>query len=68
MSTQHEAAFQHHLATTQNYFAAVRAAGHLPWFEDPVKLAELETRLPGIAQTPGEPARRRLFMKNRKSA
>lgn len=60
--TERERKYQHHLATTVQYFAAIREAGDLPWFDSPERLAALESRCPGISQTPGEPARRRLFM------
>ena len=57
---QREAAFQRTLASTVNYFQAVRDAGDLPWFEDPAKLARL-----GITST-GVDAQRELFIRRYK--
>lgn len=53
--------FRRHLERTANYFAAVRANGDVPWFEDPQRLAALETRFPGISELSGEDARRVFF-------
>jgi hypothetical protein len=37
--------FERYLEQTENYFAAIRAAGDLPWFEDPEKRAEIVARM-----------------------
>ncbi|BBZ27868.1 hypothetical protein MMAD_21630 [Mycolicibacterium madagascariense] len=58
---EREQAFLRSVFNTECYFAAVRAAGDVPWFEDPDKLAKLEDKCPGISQSPGEDARRILF-------
>ncbi|GAA2556098.1 hypothetical protein [Mycolicibacterium diernhoferi] len=56
--TKAERAFQAHLASTVSYFAAVEAAGDVPWFCDPAKLVKL-----GIMATEPMEARRELFMR-----
>ena len=38
---EREAAFQRHLETTVEYFAAVIANGDQPWFTNPEKLSRL---------------------------
>lgn len=59
-----EEAFQHHLDKSENYVAAIREAGDVPWWENPEKLAKLENKIPGIsAMTPDE-RRRALFMRH----
>lgn len=60
-ATDREAAFQRHLDGTVNYFAAIRAAGDLPWFEDAERLERLEERYPGISRLPAIDARRLFF-------
>lgn len=56
-----EQAFLRHVESTENYFAAVRANGEVPWFEDPEHLATLEPSFPGISEHPGIEARRMFF-------
>lgn len=55
---EREAAFQRHLETTVNYFAAVEAAGDTPWFRSEDKLARL-----GLSGLSDIEARRALFMR-----
>ncbi len=62
-----EKAFQRHLETTVDYFAAVVDNGGEPWFKNPDKLARLERHIPGISQMPPEERRRALFMRHRKT-
>lgn len=57
--------FQRHLERSENYFAAVEAAGDLPWYEDPEKLSKLESRIPGITSMDTKERRRALFMRHR---
>jgi hypothetical protein len=56
-----EQAFLRHVFHTENYWAAVRANGGTPWWEDPEHLAKLELAFPGISQRPGIEARRVFF-------
>jgi hypothetical protein len=66
MSDEREAAFERHLERSENYFAAVEAAGDLPWYEDPEKLGRLEPKIPGISGMTTKERRRALFMRHRK--
>jgi hypothetical protein len=45
-----EQAFLRHVENTENYFAAVRANGNVPWFEDLEQLAKLEPSYPVISE------------------
>ncbi|MGZ4542527.1 MAG: hypothetical protein ACXVXI_05260 [Mycobacteriaceae bacterium] len=56
-----EQVFLRHVESTENYFAAVRANGNVPWFEDLEHLEKLEVSYPGISQRPGMEARRMFF-------
>ncbi|MCV7217149.1 hypothetical protein H7J51_17910 [Mycobacterium crocinum] len=40
-----ETSFEEYLERSEPYFAAVREAGNLPWFEDPEKLAATAAKL-----------------------
>lgn len=60
-ATDLETAFQLQLASTENYFTAVRENGGLPWFEDPEHLERLEPSFPGISDHPGIEARRMFY-------
>jgi hypothetical protein len=58
---EREQAFLRHLFNTEDYFAAVRENGGVPWFDDPEHLAKLEPSYPGISEHPGIEARRMFF-------
>lgn len=58
---EREAAFQRHLVSTVEYNAAIEAAGDLPWFRDPKKIAKLERHIPGITAMTEDERRRALF-------
>ncbi len=60
-----ETAYQRLVETTVEYNAAIEAAGDLPWFKDPVKLARLERRIPGITEMTEDERRRALFNRHR---
>lgn len=55
---EREAAFQRHVESTVNYFAAVEAAGDTPWFRSEDKLSKLG--LSGLSEID---ARRSLFFR-----
>jgi hypothetical protein len=59
-----EEAFRRYLETSAPYFAAVEAAGGLPWYDDPDKLARLEQQIAGISQLHPEERRKALFMRH----
>ncbi|AFC51940.1 hypothetical protein [Mycobacterium paraintracellulare] len=62
----HEAAYQRYAASTVEYNAAIEAAGDLPWFRDPEKVAKLERHIAGISSMGEDERRRALYMRHRR--
>lgn len=60
--------FQRYVDSHVEYNAAVVAAGDLPWFRDPEKIAGLERHIPGITNMTEDERRRALFMRHRGDA
>lgn len=57
--------FEDYAARTVAYNAAIEAAGDLPWFRCPEKLAKLERHIPGITAMTEDERRRALFNHHR---
>lgn len=53
--------FQAYLERSEPYVAAIREAGDVPWWEDPERVARLETRVPGISEMTTTERRRALW-------
>lgn len=53
--------FEDYAARTLEYNAAIEAAGDLPWFRNPEKLAKLEHHIPGITAMTEDERRRALW-------
>jgi hypothetical protein len=58
-------AFADYAASKESYNAAIEAAGDLPWFRDPEKVAKLEHHIPGISAMTEDERRRALFNHHR---
>lgn len=58
---ERDAAFRRYLERTEPYNAAIEAAGDLPWYRNPEKLAKLERHIPGITAMTEDERRRALF-------
>jgi hypothetical protein len=58
--------YEQYVANTAEYFAAIEAAGDLPWWQDRDRRAIAAARL-GIPDDDPDEVRRALFMKHRKA-
>lgn len=69
MSLERVETFEQYLERSEPYNAAVRAAGDLPWFEDPEKRAEIAEQLGLPTDTDPMELRKALWeRRNRKAA
>ncbi|ORV81272.1 hypothetical protein AWC11_02370 [Mycobacterium interjectum] len=60
--------FEEYAERTEPYNAAIEAAGDLPWYRDPEKVAKLEQHIPGITAMTEDERRRALFNHHRGAA
>lgn len=66
MAVDMEAAYQRYLAATENYNAAIREAGDLPWWADPSRRAAVCRRIGIPEDTEPAEVRRALFQRHRR--